>query len=140
MTDKTLVKWNLLSLHRKAFRLPFCCGNQKLKLITYKLPVSTSRLNYMRNESLFQILRYSENLKRVYGNNCRPSGWLYSPARMRTSRQKKSHNFQRLSLFSILYNDFLKFLENHNKEFKLGPTHFHFPRTGNYITSRTLAF
>ena len=49
----------------------------------------------------------------------------------------KSHNFQRLPLSSILYNDFLNFLENRDKEFKLGPMHSNFARTGNYITSST---
>ena len=40
------------------------------------------------------------------------------------------------SRFGIII--FLKFLENWNKEFKLGPRHFNFSRTGNYITSCTL--
>ena len=59
---------------------------------------------------------------------------------MRNSRQKKSHNFQRLPLFSTLFNDFLKlkFSENRDKEFKLGPTYFNFTRTGNHITSCAL--
>ena len=43
--------------------------------------------------------------------------------------------FKRLTLFSILYNDFLKFSENRDKEFKLVPRYFNFPRTGNYIIS-----
>ena len=47
--------------------------------------------------------------------NSRPTGRLYSPARIRNSRQKKSHNFQRLPLFSISYNDFLKLPENRDK-------------------------
>ena len=71
-------------------------------------------------------------------NNCRPSGRLYSCARMRNSRLKKSHNFQRLTLLSILYDDFLTFSENRDKKFKLGSTYFNFCRTGNYITSCTL--
>ena len=62
------------------------------------------------------------------GFYCRPSGRLYSPACMRNSMQRKSHNFQRFSLFLILYNDFLKFLENRDKEFKLRPMYFNFPR------------
>ena len=70
--------------------------------------------------------------------NCRSSGRFYSPARMKNSRKKKSRNFQRLSLFSILYNNFLRFSENRDKEFKLGPTYFNVPHTGNYITSCTL--
>ena len=41
-----------------------------------------------------------------------------------------SKNFQRLPLFSMLYNDFRKFSENWDKEFKLGPTYFNFPGTG----------
>ena len=65
-------------------------------------------------------------------------GRLYSATRMRSSRLKKSHNFQRLPLFSIFYNDFLKFSESRDKEFKLGQTYFNFPLTGNYITSCTL--
>ena len=60
-----------------------------------------------------------------------PSGRLYSSARMKNSRWKKSHNFQRLPLFSILYDDFLRFSKNRDKEFKLGPMYFNFPRTGN---------
>ena len=57
------------------------------------------------------------------------------PARMRNSWYKKSHNFQRLSLFSILYDGFLKFSENWDKEFKFRPMYFNSPRTGNHITS-----
>ena len=68
--------------------------------------------------------------------NCRSSGWLYSPARMRNNSYKKSNNFQRLSLFSILYDD-LKFSNNRDKEFKLGPMYFNFPLTRNYIISST---
>ena len=34
-------------------------------------------------------------------------------------------------LASILYNDFLKFSENRDKEFKLGPTYLNVPRAGN---------
>ena len=64
-----------------------------------------------------------------------PQGGFIVPPRMKNSRQKKSHFFQRLSLFSILYNDSLKFSENRDKEFKLGTMYFNFPRTGNYITS-----
>ena len=71
-------------------------------------------------------------------SNCQPSGRLYSPARMRNSIQKKSHNFYKLPVFSILYNDFLKLQENRDKQFKLGPSYFNFPRTGNYIISGTL--
>ena len=33
--------------------------------------------------------------------NCRPTGWLYSPAHLRNSRFNKSPNFQTLQLFSI---------------------------------------
>ena len=39
--------------------------------------------------------------------DCRPAGWLYSPARMRNISQKKSHNFRRLPLSSILYIDLI---------------------------------
>ena len=46
---------------------------------------------------------------------------------------RKTHNFQMLPLFSILYDDFLKFSENRDKEFKLVPMYFNFPCTGNYI-------
>ena len=46
--------------------------------------------------------------------------------RMRNSRSKKSHNFQGLLLLSILYDDFLKFFKNRDKEFYLN-----FPRTAN---------
>ena len=56
-----------------------------------------------------------------FSTDCRPSERLYSSARMGNSRLKKSHNFQRLPLFSILYNDFPKFSENRGEEFKLGP-------------------
>ena len=65
-------------------------------------------------------------------------GRLYSSARMRNSTYEKYHNFQRVPLFSILYNDFLKFLENRYKWFKLRSTYFNFLRTGNYITSCAL--
>ena len=67
--------------------------------------------------------------------NLHPSGRLYSPARMRNSRWKTSHNFQRLPLFSMLYDDFVKFSKNRDKELILGPMYFIFPPTGNYITS-----
>lgn len=60
-------------------------------------------------------------LKITYGH---PSGELYRPART------QSHNHT-----SILYIDFLKFLENRDKEFKIGHTHFSFARAGNYIKS-----
>ena len=66
---------------------------------------------------------------------CHHSGWLHSSARMRNGTKKKSHNSQRLPLFSILYDYFLKFSENRNKQFKLRPMHFKFSGTGNYITS-----
>ena len=55
---------------------------------------------------------------------CRPSGWLYSPARMRNSSYKKSHKFRRLLLCSILYFDLMEFSENRDKEFQLGPMLF----------------
>ena len=37
-----------------------------------------------------------------------------------------------MPLFSILYNDFLKFWKNRDKEFKLEPVHVNFLRNGNY--------
>ena len=43
--------------------------------------------------------------------------------------------FKRLPLFSILYDDYLRFSKNRDKEYKLRPMYFYFPRTGNYITS-----
>ena len=39
--------------------------------------------------------------------DCRPTGWPYSPARMRNISQKKSHSFRRLPLSSILYIDLI---------------------------------
>ena len=62
--------------------------------------------------------------------------WLVAPHV--SSRYKKSHSFQSLPLFWILYNDFLKFLGNRDKEFKLGPRYMNFRLTGNYITSCTI--
>ena len=50
--------------------------------------------------------------------------WLVAPHV--SSRYKKSHSFQSLPLFWILYNDFLKFLGNRDKEFKLGPRYMNF--------------
>ena len=50
---------------------------------------------------------------------------------MRNCNKKKSYNFQSLPLFSISYNDFLKFFKNGGREFNLGPRYFNFPRTGN---------
>ena len=41
--------------------------------------------------------------------------------------------FKSLSLFSILCNGFVKFLENRKKEFKLKLMYFNVPRTGNQM-------
>ena len=59
--------------------------------------------------------------KDINSANCRPQGGFITPHVWEIIGKKKSHNFQRLPLFSILYNDFLKFKENRDKEFKLGP-------------------
>ena len=74
-------------------------------------------------------------LKNVYQliHNCCPSEWLYSPSRMKDSRQKKCYNFQRLPLFSIFYDDLPKFQENRDGEFELRPMYSKFPGTENYI-------
>ena len=52
--------------------------------------------------------------------NCRPTG-VYSSARVRKISWKRSHNFRRLSLFSILYIDLIEYAENRDKEFRLRP-------------------
>ena len=44
--------------------------------------------------------------------------------------QKRSHNFQRLLLCSMLCIDFLKFLENQGKEFYLRPIFFNLVKVG----------
>ena len=43
---------------------------------------------------------------------------------------KKSRNFQKLTLFSILYDGFINFSENRDKELMLGRMYFNFPSTG----------
>ena len=48
-----------------------------------------------------------------------PTGWLYSPVRMRSTSKKKSHNFQRLLLSSILHVDLIEFFEDRDKKFQL---------------------
>ena len=57
---------------------------------------------------------------------------------MRNSKYKKSYNFQKLPLFSILYDDFLKFSENWDKEFKLKPNYFNFVVLGTTIPAAYL--
>ena len=57
--------------------------------------------------------------------NCHPTGWLYSPARMRNSRFNKSPNFQTLQLFSIymmklhhlLHNNYVSEVMNYKQSF-----------------------
>ena len=43
---------------------------------------------------------------------------MFSPIRKRNIGEKKSHNFGRLPLSSILYIDLIEFSENQDKEFQ----------------------
>ena len=61
-------------------------------------------------------------LGHVYINNIHARQSLY-PA----CKKNRPHNFQKLPLFLILYNDLFKFLENQDKEFKFGPMYSNFP-------------
>ena len=101
-----VVKNNLLGSRRANFQIKLFQFNLK----TLKLSVGKpkSRPGTCKHES---ILKQASAL-------LPPFRVAYSSASMRNSRQKKSHNFQRLPQFSILCNAFLKFSENRDKEFK----------------------
>ena len=82
---------------------------------------------YWRFSLIWLNLRCTFIQKRNLSNiNCRPIGWLYNPVRMRNISWKKSRNFQRLPLSSILYIDLIRFSENRDKEFQLGSMHTFF--------------
>ena len=74
-------------------------------------------LTFWRHKQTFFFLYKHEFFNFGLGSYCRPSGRICSPACMRKSRRKKSQIFQRLSLFSILYDHLLKFSNNRDKEF-----------------------
>ena len=61
---------------------------------------------------------------------CRPPGWLYSPALMRNSSQKKSHKFRRLPLCSILNFNLMEFSEIETKNFNSGSCFFKLGKLG----------
>ena len=62
--------------------------------------------------SYVKLFTFSEFVTYGVNNLLPPLERFCSPASMRNGRWKKSHNFQRLLLFSILYNDILTFSEN----------------------------
>ena len=100
-------------------------NNSKVNYIkTGRRVCQFSSINTLRTLHVPNTLFITEDNISSPLHSCFASWQLYSFIHLRHISQKKSHNFRRVPLSSILYIDFFIFSENEDKELKLDPILF----------------